>query len=85
MHQLQLQARLVSQDLFSHVDQAPKDPIVWTREAFSKDSSEDKVNLGQGVYRDNDGKPYVFAVVRKVEEQLLKKPDHVVDMIFRST
>jgi aspartate aminotransferase, mitochondrial len=50
------------------VDQAPKDPIVWANEAFAKDSSEEKVNLGQGVYRDNDGKPYVFAVVRKVEE-----------------
>ena len=57
---------------------APKDPIIWTRHAFARDESEEKVNLGQGVYRDNDCKPYVFAVVRKVEEQLIKAPNHVM-------
>jgi|688.fasta_scaffold1802664_1 aspartate/tyrosine/aromatic aminotransferase len=69
LNYLKISSQLVAQtpDLFPHVDMAPKDPIIWTREAFARDESEEKVNLGQGVYRDNDCKPYVFAVVRKVE------------------
>ena len=52
---------------------APPDPILGTGAAFKKDTSSDKINLGVGAYRDEDGKPYVFKSVKKVEEALMKK------------
>ena len=62
----------LSAGLLSHVPMAPPDPILGTAIAFKNDPSKDKVNLGIGAYRDETGKPYVFNVVRKVEEELLK-------------
>lgn len=38
---------------------------------FTNDSHPNKVNLGIGVYRAEDGKPWPLPVVRRVEEQLL--------------
>ena len=35
-------------------------------EAFKRDSSDDRLNLGVGAYRTNDLKPYVLNVVKKV-------------------
>jgi aspartate/tyrosine/aromatic aminotransferase len=46
---------------------APADPILGTAIAFNNDKSTEKINLGIGAYRDHDGKPYVFNVVKKVE------------------
>lgn len=43
---------------------APPDPILGTALAFQKDTSNDKINLGIGAYRDGDGKPYVFKAVK---------------------
>ena len=52
---------------FSHVTQAPADPILSLSVNFKNDKDPKKVNLGVGAYRDNNGKPYVFPIVRKVE------------------
>jgi aspartate/tyrosine/aromatic aminotransferase len=38
---------------------------------FKADKNPKKVNLGVGAYRDNNGKPYVFPVVRKAEEMIV--------------
>ena len=46
---------------------APPDPILGTALAFKVDKDAKKMNLGVGAYRDEDGKPYVFKVVRRVE------------------
>lgn len=35
-------------------------------EAFKKDKDLNKVNLGVGAYRDDNGKPWVLQSVRKV-------------------
>jgi aspartate/tyrosine/aromatic aminotransferase len=51
---------------------APPDPILGTAIAFKNDKSADKINLGIGAYRDGDGKPYVFKIVNKVEQEILK-------------
>jgi aspartate aminotransferase len=40
-------------------------------EAFKKDTSPDKMNLGVGAYRDDNGKPYVLNCVRKVSVEML--------------
>jgi aspartate/tyrosine/aromatic aminotransferase len=58
---------------FLHVTKAPKDPIISLFEDFKKDPDPRKVNLTIGAYRDEEGKPYVFPVVRKAEEMVMAK------------
>jgi len=55
---------------FDTVPTAPVDPILGITQAYNADTSPNKVNLGVGAYRDDNGKPYVLKVVRKVEQQL---------------
>lgn len=64
LNRLSLQIQTVSNNIFSHVTMAPPDPILGTALAFQKDTSNDKINLGIGAYRDGDGKPYVFQAVK---------------------
>lgn len=51
---------------FANVQAAPPDPILGLTAAFRADPSPNKVNLGVGAYRTEEGKPYVLPVVRKV-------------------
>jgi aspartate/tyrosine/aromatic aminotransferase len=55
---------------FSHVPQAPADAILGLTTAFAADKNPSKCNLGVGAYRDDDGKPFVFPVVRKAEKMI---------------
>ena len=72
LNRINLQMNQISGNLFSHVTMAPPDPILGTAIAFKNDKSADKINLGIGAYRDGDGKPYVFKIVNKVEQEILK-------------
>jgi len=56
---------------WSHVEQGPPDAILGITEAFKKDSHPQKMNLGAGAYRDDNGKPYVLSCIRKAEQKLL--------------
>ncbi|GJN19414.1 hypothetical protein PR202_gb06692 [Eleusine coracana subsp. coracana] len=56
--------------LFGHVEPAPKDPILGVTEAFLADQSPDKVNVGVGAYRDDNGKPLVLQCVREAERRI---------------
>jgi aspartate aminotransferase len=56
--------------LFGHVEPAPKDPILGVTEAFLADPSPDKVNVGVGAYRDDNGKPVVLDCVREAERRI---------------
>lgn len=56
---------------FTHVTQAPADPILSLTIGFKNDKDAKKVNLGVGAYRDNNGKPYVFPIVKKVEHEIV--------------
>jgi len=59
------------------VPQGPPDPILGVAEAFKKDSSSQKVNLGVGAYRDDQGKPWLLPSVQKAEEKIFNsKADH---------
>lgn len=50
--------------LFSAVEMAPRDPILGLNEAFNADVRADKVNLGVGVYYNEEGRlPLLRAVV----------------------
>lgn len=53
------------------VPQAPEDPLFGLTRAFKADTFEQKVDLGIGAYRDNNAKPYILPVVRKVRIKLL--------------
>lgn len=56
---------------FKHVALAPPDAILNLTTAFNADKNPKKCNLGVGAYRDDDGKPYVFPVVRKAEAMIV--------------
>lgn len=53
--------------LFDAVQLAPRDPILGLNEAFAADSRPIKVNLGVGVYYDDNGKIPVLQAVREAE------------------
>ena len=55
----------MSTSIFSAVEMAPRDPILGLNESFAADSRPGKVNLGVGVYFDENGKiPLLEAVKR---------------------
>ena len=54
--------------LFSPVEMAPRDPILGLNEAFNADPRADKVNLGVGVYYDENGKVPLLRAVQAAEE-----------------
>jgi len=60
-------------DVFSVVEASPPDAIFAVKNAYAKDTDANKVNLGIGAYRDENGKPYVLNVVRKAEEFLVTR------------
>ncbi|WVQ95392.1 hypothetical protein IAU59_002489 [Kwoniella sp. CBS 9459] len=60
-------------NFWSTVPQGPPDPILGVTDAFKKDKAPNKVNLGVGAYRDEDGKPYVLESVLKAEDILHQK------------
>lgn len=51
----------------------PPDAILGITEAFKRDTNPNKINLGVGAYRDDNGKPYVLPCVRKAEEKVRAK------------
>ncbi|MDR0635198.1 MAG: aspartate/tyrosine/aromatic aminotransferase [Azoarcus sp.] len=61
----------MSASLFAAVEMAPRDPILGLTEAFNADSRAAKVNLGVGVYYDDNGKLPLLAAVRAAEQARL--------------
>lgn len=59
--------------LFSHIEEAPIDPILGTTQLFNADKDARKINLGVGAYRSEAGKPHVLDVVREAEQEVLKE------------
>ncbi len=60
--------------LFSAVELAPRDPILGLNEQFAADTHPNKVNLGVGVYYDDNGKLPLLECVRKAEADMMKAP-----------
>ncbi len=56
--------------LFAEIPLAPKDPILGITESFNSDPRPDKVNLGVGVYCDENGKLPLLESVRLAEDAL---------------
>ncbi|XP_023535444.1 aspartate aminotransferase, cytoplasmic [Cucurbita pepo subsp. pepo] len=72
---------LQSDSVFAHVVRAPEDPILGVTVAFNKDPSPNKLNLGVGAYRTEEGKPLVLNVVRKAEHQLVNDSSRVKEYL----
>ena len=58
------------------VPMAPADPILGVTEAFVADTNPRKVNLGVGVYTDDNGKIPLLECVRHAESERLKSVPH---------
>ena len=60
--------------LFSAVEMAPRDPILGLNEQFNADTNPAKVNLGVGVYFDDNGKLPLLQCVQMAEKTMMDKP-----------
>ena len=61
-----------SASIFSAIDMAPRDPILGITEAFVADTNPGKINLGVGVYYDDNGKVPLLACVQQAEATLME-------------
>lgn len=59
---------------FSAVEMAPRDPILGLNEQFAADPNPAKVNLGVGVYYDDQGKLPLLACVQAAEQAMMAAP-----------
>lgn len=62
----------MTSSIFSAVEMAPRDPILGLNEAFNADSRTTKVNLGVGVYFDDNGKIPLLNAVKVAEKARLE-------------
>jgi len=60
--------------LFTTVQMAPRDPILGINDAFAADNNPSKVNLGVGVYYDDNGKLPLLQCVQAAEKQMMATP-----------
>ena len=60
--------------LFAAVEMAPRDPILGLNEQFNADPNPAKVNLGVGVYYDDNGKLPLLKCVAEAERQMQESP-----------
>ena len=60
--------------IFSAVEMAPRDPILGITEAFAADTNPKKVNLGVGVYYDENGKLPLLRCVQAAEKAMADDP-----------
>ena len=60
--------------MFTAVEMAPRDPILGLNEQFAADTNPNKVNLGVGVYFDDNGKLPLLQCVQAAEKAMMDKP-----------
>jgi aromatic-amino-acid transaminase len=66
-------APAMSASPLARVELAPRDPILGLTELFNADPRPEKVNLGVGVYYDDNGKVPLLECVWRAEQQLVEK------------
>lgn len=57
--------------MFETVEMAAPDPILGLTEAFLKDANPNKINLGVGVYKSNEGVTPILDCVKQAETKLV--------------
>ena len=55
---------------FANVEQVPGDPILGLTEAYNADTRPTKVNLGVGIYYDENGRIPLLRCVYEIEQKL---------------
>jgi len=60
--------------LLAAITMAPRDPILGITEAYNRSTHPAKINLGVGVYYDDQGKVPLLQCVRQAEADLLQHP-----------
>ena len=65
---------MTNPSVFSAIEMAPRDPILGITEAFNADTNPNKINLGVGVYYDDNGKVPLLSCVQKAENILIEQP-----------
>ncbi|MGX9416306.1 amino acid aminotransferase [Vibrio sp. WJH972] len=58
--------------MFEKIAAAPADPILGLTEEFKADQRSNKINLGVGIYKNEEGQTPVLATVKKAEAALLE-------------
>lgn len=58
--------------MWQNIEAAPADSILGLTDAFRNDTSPQKVNLGVGVYKDEQGKTPILSCVKAAEKILLE-------------
>jgi len=59
--------------MFEHLNAIPPDPILGLITAYSKDSNPDKIDLGIGVYRDEQGNTPMLNCVVEAEKTMIAR------------
>jgi aspartate/tyrosine/aromatic aminotransferase len=59
--------------MWKNIEAAPADSILGLSEAYKKETNPEKVNLGVGVYKDDQGNTPVLHCVKVAEKMLLEK------------
>ena len=57
---------MMTESVWDSVERQGADPILGLTHAFMCDTSSPKLYLGVGVYRDDNGDPFVLPIVRQV-------------------
>ncbi len=65
--------KTLADTLFDAITMAPRDPILGITEAFNADKNPNKINLGVGVYYDDNGRVPLLECVRKAEAMMAQK------------
>jgi aromatic-amino-acid transaminase len=63
----------VPSSLLGAVEMAPKDPILGVTEAFNADTNPRKINLGVGIYYDDNGRVPLLECVRDAQQLIAAK------------
>ena len=61
--------------MLSNLEQQPADALLALIKLYAADSRADKIDLGVGVYRTDDGATPVFAAIKAAEKRLLETQD----------
>ena len=59
--------------MWKEIEAAPADAILGLTEAFKKDTNPKKVNLGVGVYKDDQGATPILNCIKKAEHRLFEE------------
>jgi aspartate/tyrosine/aromatic aminotransferase len=59
--------------IFSQVKPIPPDPILGLVAKYKQDPRKDAVNLAQGAYRDDNGRPFVLNSLKLAEAEIIRQ------------